>query len=362
MEGIVNMKRDYLKEFDKKGFLSCFELTQEEFRTKLLELQETLCIMIPKDEGAHRIDEVIVFLEKTAREKGVERNPEFRKGMQALRQINKEIAISMAGKNGEERVARTLEHISRPNYKFRNVYVSDGELETELDDVILTESGFIILEVKNVKTDITISENGRILYANEACYHDISICEKMQIKRDLLEHELKRELKNRCLDIPVWIDSLIVFSAPKGVYLRIRDLCRKEKNCYRGKLPYIIDEYSNKYTYTDEEMRDLKSVMEEMKSSNKRFFTSLDFNDLCEKISAALSICLGESATVIDEVVVSNKSIYEEIHPKKATPLSLRPQEKRRFRQAGITIAGLVAGAVLAVRGMLASRMAYRRT
>ena len=157
------MQINYMAEFEAAGLLSRPELTQEEFRKELLQFQELICNMVFGDDGAHRIDEVIVYLEKTAREKGVDRDPDFRKGVQALRRINKEIAISMAGKNGEERVARTLEYISRSNYKFRNIYISDGELETELDNVILTEAGFIILEVKNVKTDITISESGRIL-------------------------------------------------------------------------------------------------------------------------------------------------------------------------------------------------------
>ncbi len=301
------MKINYMDKIKEAGLLSRTELTQEELRTELVKFQELICNLIFDDAEAHRVDEAIAHLEITARKNGVSCNPVFRKGITALRKINKEIAISMAGKIGEERVARTLEYVSRKHYKFRNVYVTDGEYETELDNVILTEAGIIILEVKNVKTDITISENGRILYEDEECFHDTSICEKMENKRSILRHELETKLNAKGINIPIRIDSFIVFSAPKSVYVRITDLCKKEKYCFRGKLPFIINDYHSDGSYTDEEMYTLNAVMEEMKTHQKRFVVKSDFNQLQEKIANAMTICLGEPERISKKVDIPNK-------------------------------------------------------
>jgi len=356
------MQINYMAEFEAAGLLSRPELTQEEFRKELLQFQELICNMVFGDDGAHRVDEVIVYLEKTAREKGVDRDPDFRKGVQALRRINKEIAISMAGKNGEERVARTLEYISRSNYKFRNIYISDGELETELDNVILTEAGFIILEVKNVKTDITISESGRILYGNEECYHDTSICEKMENKRALLRHELETELNAKGLSIPIRIDSFIVFSAPKGVYVRVTDLCQKEKYCFRGKLPFIIDDYYGEGAYTDAEMDSLNAVMEEMKTHQKRFLLNLDFNELRKNIATALTICLGKPEMVSKEEIVTEKVVNPEtsIIPVARTR-NLHTRKGHSYLRVASALAGSVASFAIVVTGLLISELAYRK-
>lgn len=83
-------------------------------------------------------------------------------GLRALRLISKEIAVAMAGKRGEDRVANTYQYVTRPDARFfRNVFVSDGVEQTEIDSVVLTKNGFIILEIKNAKEDITLAPDGK---------------------------------------------------------------------------------------------------------------------------------------------------------------------------------------------------------
>ena len=350
------MRRDYLAEMNNSGILMQPELTQEDFRVELLKFQDMLCGLIFKDGEYHRIEEAIVFLEKAARDNGVDKDPRFRKGMQAMRRINKEIAISMAGKRGEDRVARTLEYISRPNYKFRNVYLTDEERETELDNVILTEAGFIILEVKNVKTDITISETGRILYDNEECYHDVSICEKMQTKRELLQAALVKRLADKGHNIPIRIDSLIVLSAPKGVFINVTDRCRKEKYCFRGKLPFIIDAYAGEQLYSETELQELNSVMEEMATHQKCFMLNLDFNEIRSDIAEALEMAMPIEEPVAKRIFADKTSIVTN---------RIRVQEaglKRRqnYRRAAAALIGSAAS-FAAVAGTLMTSLTYRK-
>ncbi|MDO4650685.1 MAG: nuclease-related domain-containing protein [Eubacteriales bacterium] len=205
---------------ESTGILTAKQMTFCEYTENLLQFQKMINRMVMKEEyvDGMRMEEAIFTLEKLAREKGYSNAPEIRKGIQALKKVSKEIAICMSGKKGENIVARTLEFVQRPNVKiYRNVYVTDGIEETELDTVIVTDSGIMILEIKTVKTDITFSPEGRIIRNNDECYEKMSMGEKMRQKRRLLMARVQKELDARGLDIPVQVDSLIVFSVPKGI-------------------------------------------------------------------------------------------------------------------------------------------------
>lgn len=121
-----------------------------------------------------RINELIVEITQRSREKGCENLLEVKKAIRGLRSVDKEIAISIAGSKSEDSVAHSVSFTNRPEMvSFRNIYLSDDEVETELDEVILTRNGIIILEVKGCKEDIVINRDGRILVDNTTCYHDV---------------------------------------------------------------------------------------------------------------------------------------------------------------------------------------------
>ena len=308
--------------------------------------------MVFTDGEKHRTDESIVELERMARSKQVEKDPQFRKGIAAIRQIHKEISISVAGKHGEERVSRTLEYITRPCYKYRNIYITDGERETELDNLILTENGLTILEVKNVKTDITINENGRILYDNQ-CYHDISICDKMQDKRDLLKAEIEKRMNEKGLYIPVSIDSYLVLSTQRGVRIKVTDLCEKEKYCFRPSLPYVIDGIRANEGLSEEEMRDLDAIISKMETQKKCFDLKLDFNQIRANIAGALEVCMDD--TTIDTTTEEQEKMVA-TQKSEATPIvDLKEYRRKRAKRFGMgalafTVAALSVGAVFALK------------
>lgn len=324
-------KNDYQTKMEESGLLMKTKLTHEDYMNELLGFQEMIGSMIFNDGDEHRINETIVEMERTARSKQTEKDPKFRKGIAALRQIEKEISISVAGKHGEERVARTLEYITRPCYKYRNVYITDGERETELDNLILTENGMIILEVKNVKSDITINENGRILYDNQ-CYHDISICDKMQDKRNLLKAEIEKRMNEKGLCIPFSIDSYLVLSTQRDVRIKVTDLCKKEKYCFRPSLPYIIDGIRAGDGLSEKEMRDLDAIICEMETQKKCFNLKLDFNKIRADIAEALEICTDTTAEV---PAAEEKDVSVMMQKKKEIPIinleEYRQKSERRF-------------------------------
>ncbi len=345
-------KNLYQAKMEESGLLMKTKLTHEDYMNELLAFQEMLGSMVFNDREEHRTDEIIVELERSARSKQIEKEPQFRKGIAALRQIHKEISISVAGKHGEERVARTLEYVTRPCYIYRNIYITDGERETELDNLILTENGLIILEVKNVKSDITINENGRILYDNQ-CYHDISICDKMQDKRDLLKAEIEKRMNEKGLYIPVTIDSFVVFSTKRGIKFKVTDFCGKEKYCKRGHLPNIINYYHSDNTILSEEMEELDAIINEMETQKKCFDLKLDFDQIRTDIAGALEACMED--TTIDTVAKEQEEVVV-IQKNEATPIvNFKEYRRKRAKRIGtvalaFTAAALSVGTVFALK------------
>ena len=207
------------------------------------------------------------------------------------------MAITMSGIKGERLVTRTLEFISRPNTQvFRNVYVSDGLSQTELDAVVLTDAAVIVLEIKKVKSDLTLTEDGRMVFAGNECHDDIPLCEKMVLKQKLLKKYLERQLAVKGLNIPVFVDSYIVFSAPKGQFIYIDDRYHREKHCFRTGLNKTIENYLGCAYYKETELEQLGGIISEMETKVKRFETKLNFGEIRRSLAEAMVVLQGDKS------------------------------------------------------------------
>ena len=339
------------------------EMTYEEYISELLNIQKNLGECVFNDQEEHRMNEIIVFLNKSAKARGVGHDKQFLSGMRDLQSINKEIAISMAGKNAEKRVANTLEYnVTRPCYRYWNIFLADEERETEIDGLVLTENGILILEVKSARQDITISESGRLLYGNDECFHDVSISEKMQTKRDLLRTELSRAIEAKGLNIPLRIDSLIVFSQPNGMFINVTDLCHKEKYCFRQKLPYIINEYCSDVAYSSEEIEALNSILCEMGTRKRIFKMSLDFNEIRSNVEKMIEMCTSNERLNEEkkEIVQENKEKKQDTkNGKLERRMKLMPR-KRNIRNLRPVLESAASFALI-LSGVLSTVLAVKR-
>lgn len=271
--------KDVLDEFNEKDILTRDAYTFVEYIEQLMKFQEQAAKIVVGEENAHlvRMSEVVSRCETMAREKNLYGDQRVVEGIRALKIINKEIAVAMAGKRGEDRVANTFQYVTRPDAKFfRNMYITDGVEETELDTVVLTKNGFIILEIKNAKEDITLAPDGRILFNNSSCYHDISIGVKMDKKRRLLKARLVEEFAKNGINKEVEIDSLLVFSTPSGVRIQVHDQFKQENYCFRGSLFNRIDGFETDVEYSASELLLLDEVLQQIETEQKRF--SLTFS------------------------------------------------------------------------------------
>lgn len=287
--------------FNNQGILTRNDYTFVEYVDELLKFQtESARLAFGQDdvEGI-RINEVVARCEALAREKNLSNNQDVFEGLNAIKVINKEIAVAMSGKSGENRVAGMFQYVTRPDASFfRNVYICNEDDvfdETELDAVVLTKNGLVILEEKTAKDDITIAPDGRILFNNASCYHDISIGEKMKKKRRLLKKRIQKEFEKVGIDKEVVVDSLLVFSTPKGVRIRVHDQFRQENYCFRGSLFNRIDGFESDMVYTENELSALNQILTNIETEQKRFELKFDPEELKRSFAKAIVLLTYES-------------------------------------------------------------------
>lgn len=337
------MKRtvnEIVKEMEGAGIMMKAAYTFSEYVQEAIAFQNMICKMIAGDayHEKMRVDEALFIMESTARKMELRSIPAVHNGVMAMKQLEKDLAITMSGAKGESLVSRTLEHLSRPNTRiFRNVYVTDGVDETELDAIVLTDNGAIILEVKKVKNDLTLTEDGRMVFAGDECFDKIPLGEKMALKRRLLKKHLERIAAEKGLDVPVYVDSYIVFSAPKDKYIQVNDRYRREKYCFRTNLNSKIDSYLGCAYYKAEDLSQLGQIIAEMETNVKRFETKLNYDEVRRSLAEALAILQDAQAEQTADVIVFEK--------KEAVPVQTH-QKRTGF---GYSVASAIASFLMSI-------------
>lgn len=273
------------------------KMTLQEYADNLTALQKTATqlIMGEEFETGMRLEAAIVRMEFDARRASLWQNEQVMKGIKALRTIEKEARICKAGLGAEKEVVKALSYVTRPNTTiYQNVYVHDGEEESELDDIVLTNEGILILEVKSTKENITLTKDGRLVRGDNECYGKTTLGEKMICKRKLLQKMLERALEEKGLDIPVVVDSMLVFSAPPKTHIKVEDNYRKEKYCFKGHVAGRIDSYAGYAWYTKEQLEQLDGILQEFAGVRKGFQKMVDMKRLCRQFVEAMDVVYGE--------------------------------------------------------------------
>ena len=309
---------EVLANFNEQDILTRNEYTFVEYVEQLMKFQEAIARMIMDKEDVNyvRITEIISHCEAMVREKNLYSKQEVMDGIRVLKLFSKEISVAMAGKKGEDRVANTFQYVTRPDAEFfRNVFIADDTEETEIDSIVLTKNGFIILEIKNAKENITLAPDGRVLFNNSSCYHDISIGEKMDKKRRLLKERLEHEFARNKIEKEVKIDSLIVFSTPNGVRIRVHDKFKQENYCCRGSLYNRIDSFYSTIQYTDAEFLIMKEILQQIETEQKRFALTFNPEEVKKAFAEAyevLSYAYGSKnrKSIEDKVIIKKNSTF----------------------------------------------------
>lgn len=162
----------------------------------------------------------------------------------------------------------------------------------------------------------------------------------MSAKRRLLKVRIENALRERGLDLPVYIDSYLVFVTPKRLDVTITDNFRKEHWCRCGKLQHIVNDFISDVTYTAEEYAQLAEIIEGLDCNVRRFPTELDLPAIRDNFVALFSLIAEKP--VANELKPQNPVKVHPVQPHKA-PI----EAKRRFTKWNILNVAASAAVVL---------------
>ena len=185
----------------------------------------------------------------------------------------------------------------------------------------------------------------------------------MALKRRLLKKCLEKAVADKDLDIPVYVDSFIVFSAPKGQYIKIDDRYRREKHCFRTGLNKKLESYLGCVYYKADQLAQLGEIFSEMESNVKRFETDLNYDDVRRSLAEALAVL--QDALAVQETPATAKNPAAKQPTAKILELDIKRLEAER-QQARHEAVGFGYAAASVFAGLLisgaAAMLSVRRT
>lgn len=174
----------------------------------------------------------------------------FKEGCKVLCNL---IKAEISGNRGEYKAFKTLEYLKTQNRILKNVELSDGNVRTELDAVVITPKCITIVEVKNTSKNIFIDEEGNYYRTGEFLKWDSNIAEKMSVKEGLLRKVLESAGYGH-----VQIRSIVVFTNNR---IEVQNKYREIRTSFVSQLTYIIDGYRFEDSMTVDEMDNLEAIV-----------------------------------------------------------------------------------------------------
>lgn len=311
-----------IAEMEAAGAMTTPKMTSRERREGLLDYQDIVLKEVFNDEHAQklRISDAAAHFKELAKEKGIEDSDVVKEAIRDMDMIAKEISIAISGDNGERAVARTVKYAERNIIRKQCINLSDEENKTELDQIVITSNGILILEVKNYKTDITISESGCIYGPCNRPYSSKILGEQMNVKRYLLRTKLAKALIDIKSDIPIHIDSIVVFSDSN---IAVNDLYKLETYCFNSTLPHQIENFTSDICYTEEQMKIISEIIDRIAEDDEEHEVGMDFDRIRKTFAQALVLL--ESEPVLDQKHVHKNE--DEQEPNQTQPLIQNSEE-----------------------------------
>ena len=193
------------------------------------------------NENGHRADEILSRFEV--------QNRDFHNFVKGL----------ISGEKGEQKTLRYLDAIENEHIVLSNVELSDNNLRNEIDFVVITPHMINIVEVKNTKRDVFISEDGSYYRTGEFNTFDCQIKSKMDIKEKLL-----RKVIGYVSDEIIKINKLLLFTDSR---IEVHNQCAEINVCFTEQLPYLITNFDRTNADNQINMNEIREAI--MKAETK---------------------------------------------------------------------------------------------
>ena len=261
------------------------------------------------------------------------------------------IKAEISGNRGEYKAFKTLEYLKSENRTLRNIELSDGDVRTELDAVVITPKCVTIVEVKNTAKNIFIDEEGNYYRTGEFLKWDSNIAEKMSMKESLLRKVLEAAGYGH-----IQIRSIVVFTNNR---IEVQNKYRQIRTSFVSQLAYIIDGYRLDDILSVDEMNGLSEIIKEAECKEAYPFEfdvnqyKADFASLMVTLEFAKNqeVKVAEGPVIEEEKLV--KKSVAKINKKAAFASGMRAVfTSKQFKYAGSTAAAVV---VSVVSGIIAA-------
>lgn len=219
------------------------------------------------------------------------------------------IKAEISGNKGEYKAFRTLEYLKSKNIVLKNVELTDGELRTELDAVVVTPKCITIVEVKNTGKNIFIDETGNYYRTGEFLKWDCDIAGKMEVKENLL----RKALEDAGIT-DVKVQGVVVFTNNR---IEVQNKYSALRTCFVSQLAYIIDGFRGESIFEEEDMERIQTAIE---SAECKEYYPAEFDAEQYKLDfATVMATLEEASAVKEEAFEEAQETVKIVEPKKMT-------------------------------------------
>ena len=143
------------------------------------------------------------------------------------------VRAQQSGITGEDRVEQYLDYMKSNHVVLRNLQLSDGVHNTEIDFLVLKQGVATIVEVKNSKRDIYIDEVGDMYKIGRYENFDSHLGAKMDFRAEVI----KKLLKDAGFE-NMKIEKVVVFTNNR---IQIKKDYQGFRVCFLSRLPHLID-------------------------------------------------------------------------------------------------------------------------
>ena len=215
-----------------------------------------------------------------------------------------------SGEKGEKKALRYLDSIKTEHIILSNIELSDENLRSEIDFLVITPHELTIVEVKNTKRNIFISENGSYYRTGEFNTFDCQIKEKLNIKEQLLRKALGDSQEN------IHINSVLLFTDSR---IKVQNQCAGINVCFADQLSHIIGSFE--YASINETVR-MSEIKETILKAEKKTKYPIKFDlEKYKEEFATLMTCLEEHSlqakweeSINEKLISDSRDDFEEVN------------------------------------------------
>lgn len=317
--------------------------TNLELKNALMDVQEQLLKTTFEKSHAENLNynDLYNYFKSVASDYGLIEDEHYSRFSRNLKNLKGTIGTLIAGEIGERRVSNALRVLNLEGaISLYNIELQATEHDhTEIDCIVVDHSGIHMLEVKNYRSDIVITETGEIIEdGNEKYSYSIGV------KNNEKEFAVKNALREAGVSIPEFYESILVIADNK---VNVEDRYGSFPVCYAGNIVSHLRKKQDIYLSDD----DINRIVDSLNSANcpnRYSWDGIDFEEFVDDYAHLMALIEKASKDITD---VDN-AIAEKTPSKKANKYN---QDKKTLHKCILSALGgaAITSAIFVIKSAL---------